>query len=87
MQPIEFKEVNIELGEPPNWDEATMGKCKILPVLSTGSEFRSLWALTWKERYLILFGANVMVRVVTNAHPPIALSINTTLTKGKANDS
>lgn len=74
MKPMFFTGYQRVLGAPPDWDEHRRGRCDGLPICVDDDAFVSVWKLSWRERWAILTGANVMLEVATmRGHPPVAL--------------
>ncbi len=86
MRCLHFKEENKQLGRPLGWNEKLFGPCETLPVFGTGNEFLSLWGLSWKERWQLLFGGKIMLRVAANFHPPVAMEVNIILTEESSHE-
>lgn len=65
------------LGAPPLWDAAKHGPCEALPIIrdEDQNEYISYWALSWRERWRILFGARVKLTVAGASHPPVSLEV------------
>jgi len=79
MRPIDFEGANARLGQPADWDEATMGKCDVLPCRyeidpDLGPQFRSRWKPTAEELVTLLGGGCVELTVTGAGHPPVMLA-------------
>ncbi len=63
------------LGAPKDWDPAKHGECSALPVALHDGVYYSWWALTWRERFAVLFGRPIRLCVLTSQHPPVMLDL------------
>jgi len=62
---------NLTLGAPRGM---TDDECSSLRVQCDGTQTLSRWALTWRERVAVLFGADVWLCVLAgNSQPPVWL--------------
>lgn len=74
MKPIPFHEMDLVLGAPKDWDEATQGKCVGLPIRRVDDGCFSVWEPTPEERAIIAAGGSVTVHVFSGlTQPPIAV--------------
>ncbi len=77
MKPETFEGVDLVLGAPRNWDAAEHGPCDGLPVMRREGVCTSRWALTWRERFAVLFGRRVYAHVASGqTQPPISLTVD-----------
>ncbi len=79
MRPVDFPGVTNVLGKPADWDEKMYGSCGGLPVRfnQTDGIFASCWKPTFRQRLAVLFGRPIWLHVVSRAHPPVMLSVET----------
>lgn len=85
MIPIKFKESNKVLTAPKNWNEKEQGKCGDLYVYNDGQQSISLWKLTWKERFQILFLGKIWMGILSGgSQPPVWLDTQKTVFKNEA---
>lgn len=77
MKPYRKWNFEHDLGAPKNWNADRDGPCESLPVARTSGipGFQSLWQLTWRERFRLLFGGKVVLTVTGRSHPPVALEV------------
>lgn len=73
MRPRLFTGFQRILGAPANWDAERFGSCEGLPVVRDDDAWISVWQPSWRERWAILTGADVMLEVVSAGHPPVAI--------------
>ena len=71
MKPIEFEQANKNLLKP---EGMTDEECGSLPVLADGAKCISLWEMTWKERFSVLFFGKLWLFVYSGkTQPPVML--------------
>jgi hypothetical protein len=70
MIPIKFKESNKVLVAPKNWDVSEYGECGDLYTYNDGHQSISLWRLTWKERFQILFNGKIWLGIMSGKSQP-----------------
>lgn len=77
MQPIKFKEANKDLLKPEGMTDA---ECGSLPIFTDGKQCISLWQLTWKERFQVLFFGRIWLGVLSGqTQPPVWLDSQKTV--------
>lgn len=85
MIPIKFKESNKVLTAPKNWNEEEHGKCGDLHVYNDGQQSISLWQLTWKERFQILFHGKIWLGILSGgSQPPVWMDTQKTVFNNEA---
>ena len=73
MKPINFKHANAQCYGGPKADFGTDNDVANLPVYRGGGELISCWKPSWTDRFHLLFGKSVWVRVWGNTHPPLSI--------------
>ncbi len=80
MNPSYFKESNKNLNAPAGWDEKKDGTCGVLPVYNDGKQSISLWKLSWKERFQILWFGKIWLGVLFGkTQPPVWMDTQKTV--------
>lgn len=75
MKPVEFREQTGTLSGGPGAKFGTGHRVDDLQVYRGCGEVISCWAPTWRERFALLFGARVWLRVLTpNTHAPVLVT-------------
>jgi hypothetical protein len=71
MEPITFKQANVNLQKPPSMTDE---ECSPLPIFADGEQCISCWRPTWRERLsILLFGRVWLFVVMGRTQPPVAL--------------
>lgn len=84
MIPTKFKEANKCLKAPLTWDAEKHGPCGDLWTYNDGNQSISLWKLSWKERFQVLFNGNIWLGVAFgNTQPPVWLDSQKTVFRKK----
>lgn len=78
MKPVCISGATHVFGEPKDWDAATQGPCGALHVREVidpdiGPELRSAWQPDADELAILNAGGVVILNVVGDGHPPVAL--------------
>lgn len=77
MKPTKFDEQTKDLLKPAGMTDA---ECGSLPVFCDGSQCISLWQLSWKERFQVLFFGKIWLSVLSgNTQPPVWISSEKTV--------
>ena len=76
MYPVNFKDANLRLVSPKNWDDELYGICDYLSVQRKDGICKSCWKMSIKEWMKLLFTRCVYVYVHSGkTQPPIKLDI------------
>ena len=70
LSPIPFPQATGVLKAPPGED------VRDLVCFNDGSDVVSCWALPWRARLAVLFGARVWLHVLARTHPPVSLTVS-----------
>ncbi len=82
MTPIKFQESNKDLLKPVGMTDA---ECSSLPVFTDGKQCISLWQLTWKERFQVLFLGRIWLAVLSGqTQPPVWMDSRKTVFKNNS---
>lgn len=79
MTPTEIAGANVTLGAPADWDEAVHGPCETLKVRHGVVDGLPLWQSAWLPTEVDLAKLNagkpVIITIIGQTHPPIALEV------------
>lgn len=76
MKPVPFPEQNRVYVAPKNWDEATMGVCRDLPVRQENGAITSCYELDDEDLFLIQsYGAKLYFTIWTDVQPVVGWEI------------
>lgn len=76
MKPLHFKEANRKLTAPKGMED----NCDDLHVFNDGTNCISKWEPSVRERFKLLFGANIWLWVVSGkTQPPVAIQVAKTI--------
>jgi hypothetical protein len=84
MKPINFAEANKTLGRPSH---LTDDECGSLPVFADHVQTISLWRLTWRERFEVLFRGKIWLGVCSGSgtQPPVWMDTEKTVFSSDCN--
>ena len=81
MIPIRIHGATRVLGQPYGWNEERDGRCSPLAVrdeiTSAGPTISSAWELTPAEVERVKAGAPIILSIIGNLHPPVAMRVGT----------
>lgn len=75
MKPVPFPEQNRVYVAPINWNEATMGECRDLPVRQENGAITSCFELDSDDKALLSRGAKLYFTIYTDVQPVIGWEI------------
>lgn len=75
MKPVEFEGMNKVYIAPPDWDEATMGVCRDLPVLEEQGAITSCYELDSDDIYRLGAGAKLYFTIYAPRQPVVGWDI------------
>jgi len=68
-----------ELGKPQDWDDATMGVCKALPIIDIDCNGTNVMVSEWKptpeELIKLMAGNSIKLWLFGQSHPPVMLTV------------
>lgn len=75
MKPIPFPEQNRIYVAPKNWDAATMGECRDLPVRQENGAITSCYELDLADIAALECGAKLYFTIYTDVQPVVGWGI------------
>lgn len=81
MKPSAFPQANMILTKPPDMSDE---QCGSLQVHRSDGQFISCWSLTWRDMIRLLWTRRIWLWVLSDAHPPVAIQVESPFKKSYA---
>lgn len=83
MKPIKFKQANVNLTAPKDWNDKDNGKCGDLAVYVDKKLVVSCWRLSFMDKIKLVFNRKVrvwmFVHTTSMTQPPVSFSVAKTV--------